>query len=133
MAYPQADQDSPMYAAVPADARSPWQWQRGLEFVERIGCSSRVSTESDSLELIQCCTGTTEVWNPYAAILADCFLQANMMTDVSFHHCPRSANQVAHELAKFAYSSKETHVWDGDPPGFIFPHVIRDVTLLSTE
>jgi hypothetical protein len=40
---------------------------------------------------------------------------------------------VAHELAKFAYSSKETHVWDGDPPGFIFPHVIRDVTLLSTE
>jgi hypothetical protein len=56
-----------------------------------------------------------------------------MMTAVSFHHCPRSANQVTHELAKSAYNSKETHVRDGDTPPFILPHVIRNVTLLSIE
>jgi hypothetical protein len=37
------------------------------------------------------------------------------------------------ELVKFAYSSKETYVWDGDPLCFILPHVIQDVTLLSIE
>jgi hypothetical protein len=47
-----------------------------------------------------------------------------MMTDVSFHHCPRSANQVTHELAKFAYNLKETNVWDGNTPAFILLHAI---------
>jgi hypothetical protein len=28
---------------------------RGLEFLERIGCSFKVSIGSDSLQLIQCC------------------------------------------------------------------------------
>jgi hypothetical protein len=74
----------------------------------------------------------TEVWSLYA-ILATIFVKASMMTAVSFHHCPRSANQVTHELAKFAYNSKETHVRDGDTPPFILPHVIRNVTLLSIE
>jgi hypothetical protein len=54
-------------------------------------------------------------------------------SEVSFHHCPKNANQVAHELAKFAYSSKETHVWDGDPPDFILSYGIRDVSLLSVQ
>jgi hypothetical protein len=74
-----------------------------------------------------------EVWSPYAAILAECFVKTNMMTEVSVHHCPRSANQMAHELVKFSYSSKETYVWDGDRLCFILPHVIQDVTLLSIE
>jgi ribonuclease HI len=34
---------------------------RGLEFLERFGCS-KVLIESNSVELIQCCNGTIEVW-----------------------------------------------------------------------
>jgi hypothetical protein len=75
---------------------------RSLEFLERIGCSSKVSIESNSLQVIQCCNSKTEVYSPYA-ILVDCFVKESMTTDVSFHHCPRSANQVTHELVKFAY------------------------------
>jgi hypothetical protein len=40
------------------------------------------------------------------------------MDKVRFQHCPRKANQVAYELAKFAFDSKETFIWEGDPPIF---------------
>lgn len=36
---------------------------------------------------------------------------------------------MTHELAIFAYESKETHVWDGDSPDSI----CLDVTLLVNE
>ena len=63
--------------------------------------------ESDSLELIQACNGVIEVWNPYTAILADCFSKASLMSNIGFQHCPRDANQVAHQLAKKAYETKD--------------------------
>jgi hypothetical protein len=66
-------------------------------------------------------------------ILAECSLKSGQMIEVHFHHCPRNANQVAQELMKFSYSSKDTHVWDCDPPDFISTHVIRDITLLLVE
>jgi hypothetical protein len=91
-----------------------------------------VSIESNSLELIQH-NDTIEVYNPCATILAKCFLKAVQMIVVSFHHCPRNDNQVVHELAKFSYSSKKTHEWDGDPRDFILSDVIRDITLLSVK
>ena len=95
---------------------------KGLQFLESVGCSS-VIIESDSLELIQVCNGEIAVWSPYSAILAECFSKASMMEDVSFQHCMRDANQVAHQLAKHVYQSKENLVWDGDPPGFILPYL----------
>jgi ribonuclease HI len=87
---------------------------RGLELLEQLGCS-KVIIESDSLERIHACNGTIEIWSPYSAILAECFLKASNIESVSFQHCPRKANQVAHNLAKFAYDTKQTFSWDGDP------------------
>lgn len=81
---------------------------KGLDFLERLGCSN-VVIESDSLELIQACNGTIEIWNPYSAIQAECFLKASNILTVSFQHCYREANQVTHQLAKFAYESKKTY------------------------
>jgi hypothetical protein len=37
------------------------------------------------------------------------------MHKVMFQHCPKEANDVAQELAKSIYLSKEYIVWDGDP------------------
>jgi hypothetical protein len=78
---------------------------KGLEFLERLGCN-KVITESDSLELIQACNGAIEVRSPYSAIMIECFLKANSIDQVSFQHCYRDVNQVARELASFAYESK---------------------------
>jgi hypothetical protein len=44
----------------------------------------------------------------------------------------REVNQVAHDLANFAYRSNENHIWDGDPPSFILASVMNDVTLFTT-
>jgi hypothetical protein len=54
------------------------------------------------------------------------------MEERAFLHCPREANQVAHELAKFADTTRENRVWEGDPPDFILPFVMNDVTLFTT-
>jgi hypothetical protein len=83
--------------------------------------------ESDSLELTQACNGTSEAWNHYRAILAEYFLKAINIENISFQHCPREANQVV----KFSYETKES--WDGDPPGFILPFISHDVTLPSIK
>jgi ribonuclease HI len=82
---------------------------KGLEFLEKLGCSS-VVVESDSLELIQACNGESEVWSPYDAILTECFVKTSNMFNISFKHCQRDANQVAHELARNSFQSKENYL-----------------------
>jgi ribonuclease HI len=103
-----------------------------INMPDQLGCSS-IMVESDSLELIQACNGVIVAWSPYSAILAECFMKASTINGISFHHCPREENKVAHEIARNAYSTKEFLSWDGDPPGFIKTFVINDVTLLSNE
>ena len=104
--------------------------QKGLQLLERLGCSS-VVIESDSLELIKACNREIEIWNPHAAILAEIFMKISMMDSVIFQHCLREANQVAHNLAKYVYETKESLCWVEDPPGFLLPFVINDVTVLN--
>ena len=43
------------------------------------------------------------------------------------------ANRVAHHLAKHSYDTQSSFEWDGDPPNFILPYVINDVTLLAEK
>jgi ribonuclease HI len=103
---------------------------RGLQFLQGLGVSS-VLIESDSLELIQACNRKIEVWTPHAAILAESFMNASTMNGVAFQHCLREANVVAHQLAKYVYQTKENFIWEGDPPSFLLPFVIKDVTIVE--
>jgi hypothetical protein len=57
------------------------------------------------------------------------FIYFNILFVISFQHCPRIANMVGHNLAKFSYRWEENLA----PPGFIVLDVIRDVTLLSSQ
>ena len=82
------------------------------------------------MELINACSGELEIFGPYTATLADCFVRAKMINEVTFKHCPREANRVGHHLAKHSYDTQSSFEWDGDPPNFILPYVINDVTLL---
>jgi hypothetical protein len=43
------------------------------------------------------------------------------------------ANQVAHQLARNIFITKQYVIWDGDPQGFILPFVINDVTLFDNQ
>jgi hypothetical protein len=49
--------------------------------------------------------------------------------NVSFSHCPREANKVAHELAAFNFSTKTSYCWDVEAPNFIVSHLINDITI----
>ena len=104
--------------------------QKGMLLIERLGCSPTI-IESDCLELCQAYNGVSEIWSPYTAILVDCFVRAARIGSITICHYSRESNSVAHKLARFAYDSKSSFVWDGDPPSFIIPDVIHDVTLFE--
>jgi ribonuclease HI len=102
---------------------------RGVEFLEQLE-RTNMCIESDSLELIQACNGEIEAWSPYSLIMTECFTKVSILRGISFQHCPREANEVAHQLARNAYTSKQHLAWDGDSLGFIKPFVLNDVTIL---
>ena len=93
--------------------------QRGFDLIDHIGCSP-VIIETDSLEVCKAYNGETEIWGPYSAILADCFLRAQSIGSIQVQHCAREANMVAHHLAKFALESNSAFFWDCDPLALLF-------------
>ena len=48
---------------------------------------------------------------------------------VSFKHCPREANQVAHNLASHSFSNNVTCNWIDEIPSFILCNLINDVSV----
>lgn len=88
---------------------------KGIELLKRLGCSE-VTVESDCLELINACTGVTELFGPSSATLAEIFAKVQHIAGISFQHCKRDANLVAHNLAKHSYESKSVIFWDDVPP-----------------
>jgi hypothetical protein len=82
------------------------------------------------METIQACTGEHTWWNESAAIFADCVDLASLIDLVSFKHCPREVNEVAHELARSSFSNKLSSSWFEEPPDFIISRIVNDVTIL---
>uniref|UniRef100_A0ACD5VYR5 Uncharacterized protein n=1 Tax=Avena sativa TaxID=4498 RepID=A0ACD5VYR5_AVESA len=100
----------------------------GLDLANRLGFN-RVIMESDSLETIEACNGSDKWWCESSAILADCVDLASSIGNVSYQFCPREANQVAVDIARFFLQNKITCTWDYDPPSFILNSLVNDVTV----
>lgn len=122
----------PIYHVMDATSAEALAMLKGMELLERLGCSG-VVVESDCLQLINACTGDTELFDPFSATLAEIFAKAQAIDGISFQHCKRDANLVAHNLEKHSYESKSVIFWDDDPPSFLLPYVIHDVTLLASK
>ena len=105
-------------------------FKRGLQLVETLGCRP-VLVESDSLQLVGAFNGVVEIWSPYTAIVMDCFQIATRIGQVKVQFCPREANMVAHKIAREVYNSNLDLFWDDNPPSFIIPDVLNDVTLFG--
>jgi ribonuclease HI len=103
--------------------------REGLSLANRMGCTN-VIMESDSTETVDACNGTEAWWGESAAILADCVDLASLLNSVSFQHCPREANEVAHDLARDSFASKNSSSWVDKPPDFIICKLLNDVTVL---
>jgi ribonuclease HI len=113
----------------PAAMAEAMAMKNGLLLANRLGCN-RIQAESDSLEIIDACSGGDSWWSEAAAIFADCVDLATTIGTVSFHYCPREANKVAHELARASFSNANSCNWDDEPPSFLLPFLLDDVTIL---
>ena len=94
-----------------------------------MGCRP-VIVETDSLELVEAFNRKIDIWSPYTAILMDCFQIARRIGQISVLHCPREANEVAHEIARFCYSDNSSCNWVDEPPRFILDKLLNDVTIV---
>jgi hypothetical protein len=81
------------------------------------------------MELVKVCNREVDLWLPCIAILSDYFQIAQRIGRVSFIHCRREANKVAHNLARLSYSTDSIFIWDDDPPLAVLRDVIDDVTI----
>jgi ribonuclease HI len=103
--------------------------KEGLSLAVRLGCNSIIA-ESDSIVTVEACSDKETWWTTPAAIYADCIDISSIIGSVSFSHCPREANQVAHEIAKFSFLNKLSCNWDDEPPSFILDRIVHDVIVL---
>jgi hypothetical protein len=65
-----------------------------------------------------------------AAVFVDCVDLCTLIGRVKFKHCFREANSVAHELARHGLSTKSTCTWVDEPPSFLLPSILNDVTIM---
>lgn len=65
----------------------------GLLFANNMGFH-RVEAESDSLEVMNFCSGQNTWWEPAATIFVECLDIGESIGKANFMHCFRSANQV---------------------------------------
>jgi hypothetical protein len=70
------------------------------------------------------------MWNEATAIYSNIFYQAASIGTVEFSHCTRDTNIVAHDLARDSFISRSCCNWVDDPPSFILPALLYDVTVL---
>jgi hypothetical protein len=92
--------------------------------------NNRIQAESDLMEVTESCNGGDRWWSEESAVFADCVDLFSSIGEVSFKHCPREANRVAHEIARVAFDSCSSGFWDGEPSSFILSHLGNDVTIM---
>ena len=83
-----------------------------------------VEAESDSLEVINFCTG------PNSMVGCGCSnIRATSIGKVKFIHGFSAANAVTHELARYRITNKNSVSWLNDPPGWLISTLVHDVSV----
>ena len=83
----------------------------------------RVVLESDSQLLVNAVHGHAK----YLSSIRDCTELFRDIPEVFLVFVRRSANRVAHTLARAASSMSDSEAWDGNPPGFIRVVLFSDI------
>jgi ribonuclease HI len=103
--------------------------KEGLRLAHEKGCD-KIIAESDSMETIESCTWVHQWSSEASAVYADCVDLAVSIGEVSFRHCLREANMVAHSLAHECFKIQLDCNWVDEPPSFILQPLLNDVTIL---
>ena len=105
-----------------------WALRDGLALAGDLGCNKLV-VEADCMEVVDIMQDGGNSLGAAAAIYEDCSFLCRSFARARFQHCPREANLVAHELARFSEVSQG--VWHNDPPDFLVPVIANDVTAVD--
>ncbi|KAK1615866.1 hypothetical protein QYE76_021383 [Lolium multiflorum] len=100
----------------------------GLRLVERIGCNN-VYIEIDALDVVEAVKEPDLHRIVGMPFLDECRAIVAGFASTLLNHCPREANKAAHALAK-SVEDNERIVWIDDPPLFLYPQLVDDVTIL---
>ena len=100
----------------------------GLAFANTMGFHA-IEAESDSLKVVNFCTGHDHWWDAATAIYTEILDLATDVGKVNFMHCFREANSVAHELAQFSFHNKLSSIWGGDPSSCLLSKLADDVNI----
>jgi hypothetical protein len=92
--------------------------REGLALANRLGCNN-IIMEPDSVETVKASTRAETWWGESAVIFADCVDLTVLFDQVSFKHCPRETNEVAHEIVSNSFSTKSYWNWVDEPLVFI--------------
>ncbi|KAL5861936.1 hypothetical protein ACOSQ4_003232 [Xanthoceras sorbifolium] len=101
----------------------------GVSMVLEGGFSS-FSIESDAISIINCLINGILPSSKIGVVLKDILLLLDSFGAMfSFSYVPRSANRVAHVLAKFSFDCICWQIWVKDFPSFLFDVLTEDVQL----
>jgi hypothetical protein len=93
-----------------------------LQFISYLthfnGCHE-IEAESDSIEVIQLCSGEDRICDKGRAIYVDIINQVDNIGKVEFTHYSRETNMVAHIIARNCFTDKISCNWDVKPPSSI--------------
>jgi hypothetical protein len=64
-----------------------------------------------------------------AAIFYDCRILSSCFGNITFEHCYREADAVAHQLARYSSINRIDCIWTMTPLAFLFSNHINDVIL----
>jgi ribonuclease HI len=114
---------------VDAQMAEAYALRDGLMLAQQIGVQNFV-VQSDCVQVVETMRNGGFSATSSAAIYDDCSILWSGFGNVSIEHCNRGANQVAHELARVAFSSGNSCTWVDEPPRFILSKLVDDVTIL---
>jgi ribonuclease HI len=102
----------------------------GLQLAEQFG-PSLLMVESDSMEVVQAVLDPSEFRGTSAVVIDDCRHLLTVLGKATIRHCPREANEAAHELARHGSLERVKLFWFSDPPSFIIPVIVKDRVLIE--
>jgi ribonuclease HI len=100
----------------------------GLRLAETIGCNN-IYMESDSLEVVEAVRKPDLHRIVGMPFLDECRAIVAGFASTRLFHCPREANKAAHVIAR-SREDYDHSVWIDDPPLFLLPQLVDDVTIL---
>ncbi|GMN45119.1 hypothetical protein TIFTF001_014327 [Ficus carica] len=91
--------------------------REGLRFVKEIECAN-IKVETDAINVVSAVVDNREL-SMEGPILEDVKQLLAQLRSTGIHHIGRSANYVAHLLARFGFNSNCTYVWISETPSVV--------------